>query len=61
MFDREDLTDPYFDVASAEGVLEWCINDYIIPNSITLSDSLKIVSRLSKPFLLLYIISAWVS
>ena len=47
---REDLTDPYIDVASAEGVLEWCINDIIIPNSITLSDSLKVVSRLSKTF-----------
>ena len=48
--DLGEYSVPCIDVPSAEGVSVWVINDYAIPNSISLSESWVIVSRLSETF-----------
>ena len=48
--DDDEWFEPVLDAASSEGVLGWRINDYAIPNSKTLNDSLEVAFRLTRVY-----------
>jgi len=48
--DDDEWFEPVLDAASSEGVLGWRINDYAVPNSKTLNDSLEVAFRLTRVY-----------